>query len=158
MSCLQVIWKASGNHYGGIVTSTDAPNYEFIMPPFSLYGAKMWPLSKTITSMFMALCPKPSGLLRGCTGLILYPLRNSARESSISLTYHLQNWWRIHLLEGHRPPESPAYSGFGGQNTDTLQRPWCLKRQGGSCGFKVFIAWDLAVATESKWFWDWHWW
>lgn len=92
-SCLQVIWKASGNHYGGIVTSPDAPNYEFITPPFSLYGAKMWPLSKTITSMFIALCPTSSGLLRGCTGLILYPLRNSVRESSISLTYHLQNWW-----------------------------------------------------------------
>lgn len=62
----------------------------------------------------------------------------------------------IHLLEGHHPPGLPAYSGSG-RHSNTLQRP-CLERQGCPCGFKVFMAWDLAVATESKWFWDWHWW
>lgn len=67
-----------------------------------LYSTKMWPLSKTFR--FMALNPRPSGLSRECTSLILCPLEDRPAKlplhhcsvscllawSSTSSTCHLQ--------------------------------------------------------------------
>lgn len=44
-----------------------------------IYGAKTWPLSKTLHPW---LCPTPSGPSRVCTGQILCPIRSSAGERS----------------------------------------------------------------------------
>lgn len=84
-----VSWKISGDHYSNVMTSCDAPSYEFIKPPSTLcyymaprHDLLARPLSPTSITSSLA----PSGASRGCTGPVLCPMKSSAPLLSAMFT------------------------------------------------------------------------